>query len=170
MVNLVVNRKTIVSIVAVILLGFCVQGMSCSPPVDIPDSNLRRQIERALGKKSGAQITEANMATLTELNVPSYTSISNLTGLEFATNLTVLNLQGKSLSDISALSGLTNLTALNLGQNKVSDISALSGLTKLTALNLNFNKVSDISALSGLINLTSLNLNFSKVSDLSCLA
>ena len=107
MVNRVVNRKTIVSMVVVILFGFCLQGMSCSPPsppVDIPDPNLRMQIERALGKKSGAQITEADMATLTQLDVPSFTSISDRTGLEFATNLTELHLMGKEVSDISALS------------------------------------------------------------------
>ena len=35
--------------------------------VDIPDSNLRAEIEKALGKASGATITAAEMATLPRL-------------------------------------------------------------------------------------------------------
>ena len=84
MVNRVVNRKTVVDMVVLILLGFCLQGISCSQSVNIPDHKLRMQIEWALEKKSGARITEVDMATLTQLDVPSFTSIRKLTGLEFA--------------------------------------------------------------------------------------
>ena len=152
--NPVVNRKTIVTTVAVILLGFCLQGMSCSPPVDsppvdIPDPNLRTQIERALRRKSGARITEADMANLTKIDrLYTTTAIRDLTGLEFATNLKTLGLYDNSISDISPLSGLTSLKVLALKDSELSDISVLAGLTKLKALDLNFNEVSDISVLA----------------------
>ena len=62
--------------------------------VDIPDANLRAVIADSLGKPSGATITQADMLILTRLEAP-HKDIRNLTGLEFATNLTRLNLGGK---------------------------------------------------------------------------
>ena len=59
--------------------------------VNIPDPNLRAAIAAALGKASGAPITTADMANLTELTARN-ANISNLTGLETATNLTWLDL------------------------------------------------------------------------------
>ena len=58
--------------------------------VDIPDANLRAAIETALRKARGAPISRAEMASLTRLEAPN-SNISDLTGLEFATNLTELN-------------------------------------------------------------------------------
>ena len=118
-----------------------------------PTANLRAAIETALGKASGDPISQDELGRLTYLNA-SGANISDLTGLEGATNLRELLLHGNSVSDISALAGLTNLTWLTLGWNSVSDISALAGLTNLTWLNLDWNPVSDISALASLTNLT----------------
>ena len=64
--------------------------------IDIPDPNLRAAIATALGRPQSASIGRAAMATLTELDV-SDASISNLTGLEFATKLTSLNLWGNNI-------------------------------------------------------------------------
>ena len=145
--------------------------------VDIPDANLRAAIETALGKASGAPITPAEMATLTRLNAERK-GISDLTGLEFATNLVRLELGprlpwnsgGNAISNISPLSGLTNLEVLSLSDNAVSDISALSNLTNLTELSLYSNLISDVSALAGLTNLTHLLLYNNVISDISALA
>ena len=136
--------------------------------VEIPDPNLRAAIQTALGKPSGHPITANEMVTLTRLDAWE-SDISDLTGLEGATNLTWLRLVDNSISDISALGGLTNLTYLNLWGNSVSDISALAGLTQLGSLSLVDSSISDISALGGLTNLTSLNLWGNSVSDISAL-
>ena len=138
-------------------------------PVNIPDPNLRAAIEKALGKASGAAITTADMARLTRLVAPN-ANISDLTGLEQATNLTILSLRDNTVSDISAVSGLTNLTSLSLYNNSISDISAVSGLTNLTWLYLHNNAVSDISAVSGLTNLTNLSLYNNSISDISAVS
>ena len=114
--------------------------------VDIPDPNLRAAIERNLGKASGAIITTVDMATLLHLEARN-ANISDLTGLEAATNLTFLILDTNSITDISAVSGLTNLESLNLRNNSISDLSAVSGLTSLTFLILDNNNVSDLSPL-----------------------
>ncbi len=134
--------------------------------VDIPDANLRAKIESALGKTSGATISETEMETLTTLNAQA-ASINNLTGLETATNLTTLILGDNSVSDISALAGLTNLAELQLWDNNITNFSSLSGLTNLSKLYLWGNSISDISHLSGLINLTQLRLNENSITDIS---
>ena len=162
---------------------------SADGPVAIPDPNLRAAIEAALGKASGEPITESEMATLTELNVPG-ADISDLSGLEFAVNLTVLDTQYNygitdisplsgltnletfylgcnRFTDLAPLSGLTNLTDLDIGGNGFTDISSLSGLTKLTRLHVGNNDLTDVSALSGLTNLTELGLGGSEITDLT---
>ena len=163
------NRKVIASILAIVLLEFGLQQIGYSQVVDIPDPRLRASIERILRKGPGAPITKAEMESLTKLRV-SIASISDLTGLEFATNLTSLDLSENSISDISALEGLTNLTSLVLSKNSISDISVLAGLTNLTGLSLWKNSVSDISAVEGLTNLTWLYLGGNSVLDISAVA
>ncbi len=159
--------------------------------VAIPDANLRSAIEDALGKARGASINRDEMATLTRLRALN-ANIRDLTGLEFATSLTELNLQvnsitdisalsaltsltwlyfdGNSITDVSGLSGLTNLVILGLGENSISDVSDLSGLTSLTALSLSGNNITDVSALSGLTRLRSLILNENNITDMSVLS
>ena len=79
---------------------------SVAEAVDIPDASLRALIEEVLGKAADASITEEELLTLTTLHA-SPGSISDITGLEFATNLTELNLRLNNASDLSPLSGLT---------------------------------------------------------------
>ena len=97
-----------------------------SPEVSIPDDNLRAAIETALGKASGAPITQAEMATLDSLTAVEK-GISDLTGLEYATDLTWLDLASNNVTDISVLGGLTNLTGLNLSENNIPDLASLVG-------------------------------------------
>ena len=151
--------------------------------VNIPDANLRTAIEAALGKAKGDPITPSDMATLTHLEARNV-NISDLTGLEHATNLKRLNLgaewveaegewelvNSNSASNLSPLAGLTNLTYLNLNINSISDISPLAGLTSLTELWLEQNHITDISPVTGLTNLTRLEIGDNNISNLSPLA
>ena len=183
------------------LMMFClivgVVLLAGAPPVaaanvNIPDTNLLRTINKALGwdPDAGVQIgqgwgprgprpvTAAEMKTLTSLTAEGFYDagagtwrrISDITGLEKATNLTSLNLAGNRITDISALSGLTKLTTLTLWGNRITDVSALSGLTKLTTLTLDGNRISDISHLSDLTKLTQLYLDGNRISDASSLS
>ena len=99
-------------------------------PVNIPNPNLRAAIVTALDKAPGATLTTWDMAYLTRLEA-GYANISDLTGLEFATNLTRLVLWGNNISDISQVAGLTNLARLDLRHNRLSDISSLVANTGL---------------------------------------
>ena len=140
--------------------------LEATAEIDIPDPNLRAAIAEAIGVPPSAPIFRGNMTTLTHFS-QGHAKISNLTGLEGATNLRVLYLWGNNVSDISAVSGLTNLRELNVDNNSISDISAVSGLTNLTYLSLGGNSVSDISSVAGLTNLARLNLNNNAISDVS---
>ena len=137
--------------------------------IDLPDPNLRAAVEKALGKASGATITTADMATLTRLDA-NEAGISDLTGLEQATNLRDLHLWSNSVSDLSSLAGLTKLTGLYLGGSSASDLSPLTRLTNLESLFLDANRISDLSPLAGLTNLTRLALGNNTISDISVLA
>ena len=151
---------------------------------DIPDANLRAAIKIAMGKTSGNPITDFEMAFLSELEAPN-SNIRDLTGLEFATGLTILDLgtelvsgegyvNSNHISDFSLLSGMTNLRRLDLGGNSISDLSVLSGiisrLTNLERLYLDNNSISDVTPLSGLTNLALLNLSNNNISNISALS
>ena len=144
-------------------------GTDVSSLVSIPDANLRAAIERALGKDSGAPITQNEVKTLTRLSA-SDRVISELTGLEHAANLTHLYCGYNQIRDLSPLAGLPNLAVLDLWGNDVSDISPLTGLTNLTALELNYNPVADLSPLGGLVKLSSLGLFYCATADISVLS
>ena len=165
--NLITKIAAFVLICGVVLLAGAPPVSAAN--VNIPNADLRGAINKALGanRAANAAVTEAEMKTLTSLKA-QYWDLSDLTGLEKATNLTTLNLRG-SFTDISALRGLTKLTSLDL-HGSFTDISALSGLTKLTTLDLRNNSISDISALSGLTKLTTLLLNANKISNISALS
>ena len=105
--------------------------------VHIPDPGLRTVIESALSKEAGADITQADMESLESLqanrcrfltlskkgwftpvterwicistNDKLVTSIKDLKGLEFATNLIELELGRNQISDVTPLNGLINL-------------------------------------------------------------
>ena len=137
--------------------------------VDIPDPNLRAAIENKLGKAPGTPIAPAEMVTLTHLEARN-ANISDLTGLEGATNLKSLRLGGNSISDIAPVTGLTNLKVLSLWANSISDISPVEALTNLTELNLSGNLISDISPVADLNQLTWLHLQSNRISDIAALA
>ena len=71
-----------------------------TPVVYMPDANLRAVIRDALDKSRFAPITTTDMASLTALDA-SNRNIRDLDGLEFATNLTRLNLTDNPLSSLS---------------------------------------------------------------------
>ena len=68
-----------------------------TPVVHIADFNLKAAIREILGKSGYGPITRTDIARLTTLDVSSR-NIRDLIGLEFATNLTTLNLEDNPLS------------------------------------------------------------------------
>ena len=133
-------------------------------PVSIPDPNLAAAIRKEIGET----ITTRTLFNLIELSAGN-SEITDLTGMEYASNLRVLGLSGASISDISPLSGLTQLRGLYLSGNNISDITPLAELKNLRRLNLNYNNISDISSLAELKEINWLYLQNNNISDISAL-
>ena len=113
-----------------LLICFSLPLIATAQTVTIPDSNLVNAIWNDLGYLPDGPIPASKMAKLKELTARNR-NITDLTGLEAATNLTRLNLDNNSISDISALENLTNLTSISLSGNSIADISPLVANTGL---------------------------------------
>ena len=140
-----VSRKLII---VAMLLGLLALLLSTSvaandEKVIFPDPNLKAVIREAVGK-SASEIYQSDLEGIIRLSAPNRV-IADLTGLEYCTNLTQLNLTDNKISDISPLSDLANISILVLERNQISDLSPLANLTELTHLGLAGNQISDIS-------------------------
>ena len=142
------------------------ETLSPDTKVSIQDNNLESVIRGTLQLEEDTPITVETMQGLTTLSADS-SEISDLNGLEYATNLNQLSVTYNQISDISSLSRLTSLTKLYIFGNQISDISSLSGLTNLTDLFIGSNQISNIPSLSGLTSLTTLNISFNSLSDVT---
>ena len=134
--------------------------------VNFPDANLELAVRQALNKPTG-DITDADMETLTTLSAFNR-EIVNLQGLEYAVNLTNIDLSINQISEITPLSNLTKLARLVLGYNQISDITPLQNLTNINNLNLYSNQISDLSPLINM-NLISLSISYNQISDITLL-
>ena len=138
-------------------------------PSLVADSALRNVIQTHLGLTEAEQITQANIESLTTLELES-SGITSLAGLEYATALTTLNLSDNSITDITLLQGLSQLTTLTLNDNSITDITPLQDLTALTNLDLGDNSIADIAPLQDLDALTTLTLSNNLITDFATLA
>jgi hypothetical protein len=76
--------------------------------VSIGDFGLRSAVNLAMGRNRGDVIRRGDLQSLDALDANGF-GISDLTGLEEATNLTYLDLRNTGVSDITPILGLTNL-------------------------------------------------------------
>lgn len=138
-VNTTIGRSHFFNLLIVVgvLLGISIPVKSVE--VIFPDANLESAVRDELGIPAPNPIADTDMQTLGSFNATS-SDIYNMQGLEYASNLTSLNLGYNQVSDIAPVSGLTNLTYLGLFNNQIVNISGVSGLTNLTTLQLAFNK------------------------------
>jgi len=132
----------------------------------IPDEALHDALVLALGEPEGDQFTADELAELTTLVVP-YAGIESLEGLESATNLALLVLDGNDVTDLAPLGHLTGLTRLQLANNGITDIAGLEPLEGLASLRLSGNPLTDLEPLAGLTGLRVLGLDRTGISDLA---
>lgn len=132
----------------------------------ISDPELEAAIRKKL-KKSQEDLTLSDLEGMKGTLDAIHSQITNLTGLEYCTNLAGLNLGGNNISDLKPLADLTNLKYLNLNYNQVRDLTPLSGLVNLNYLEMNYNKISDLKPLGGLSKLTYLEANNNLIGDLT---
>ena len=137
--------------------------------VSIPDPNLRAAIEERLGKSPGAVITAGDMARLERIEVDER-GISDLRGLEAATNLERIEFRHNSISDLSPLRNLTRLNNIKLRGNRIIDVSPLAGLINVDWLGLEENEITDLSPLKGLTKLNGIGLAGNPILNISPLS
>ena len=138
--------------------------------VEIPDPNLRQLIRETLSLPESVPLTQGQMQRLTRLDAGGNREITNLTGLEYATNIRSLLLYRNPIVDITPLAHLTKLDSFNLRECRIVDLSPLRNLKNLRHIRLGYNQISDLSPLVELINLTVLQVENNQVVDFSPLA
>ena len=159
------NHRTVSTIVAVLMLGLTFNLFA--QVVNIPDPALERLIRQKLRIRSDRRITQDDMRNLRgDLNAGGNIGITDITGLEYATNLTALSFYLNPISDIGPMSGMTGLTGFNLWGCQIEDLTPLRHLTNLEGGILGANRISNLEPLSGLTNITFLDMDSNKISDL----
>ena len=137
--------------------------------VEIPDLNLERAVRRTLELPDEVPLTQLIMSQLTVL-AANDSQITDLTGLEHATNLTSIGLGGNEIRDLHPLAGLIQLEFLSIWGTPLEDIRPIANLTRLQWLHLPYNRISDITPLANLIQIVELRLDHNQISDVSPLA
>lgn len=161
--------RVVISVLAAALSACPRFALGQGTVVEIPDAGLRAAIEEALGKESGNEITEEEMASLASLTA-SGRAVAELTGLQFATGLETLDLANNQVADLSPVSELAALTKLVLKENLIEDLAPLANLESLTELDLWGNRVVDVLPLADLEALTRLVLRSNRLADLAPLS
>ena len=131
----------------------------------IPDDRLEWYIRYALDKPYDEPLTADDLASLTELH-PGGEDLIDLTGIEFAHNLTQFGLGFSSVVDISPLAHLPKLSWLSVSYGKLRDLSPLGTMTNLSLLRLDNNEIADIEPLRGLTRLRDLDVSSNSVSNI----
>ena len=124
----------------------------------MPDANLREAIREALGLDPDETLTQAHLIQLTDFMQGRRRGISNLSGLEHATNLRILSIHNNPIEDLTPLANLTKLQDLNLGGCRIKDVSPLANLASLETLILFGNGITDVTPLANLTSLKELSI------------
>ncbi|MGL9727700.1 WxL domain-containing protein [Enterococcus sp. DIV0756] len=147
-------------------------------PVNIPDNNLYQMLREVLNRSpgydqnisDGTPITEAQMEMLTQFNRTAlYSSldsavISNLEGLQYATNLESFVLDGKYVQDTftslpAGFSNLKKLKILRFSKGVLKNIDELKDHPTLSTFSAEQNDLDSLKGLSGCTELEYLNVN-----------
>jgi putative cell wall-binding protein len=134
--------------------------------IEIPDLALKKLITTRLSKTADRAIYKSDVLDITDLYVNN-SGITDISGLEYFTNLKSLYLGRNKITKLNRLAKLTNLTHLDLRNCNIDDISPLKGLTSLTFLDIASNNIRDFSPLDQLTSLTSLYLSSNFTTDYS---
>lgn len=110
----------------------------------------------------------ANAHNLTYLDL-SYNSIGDISSLSSLAGLRTLYLTNNALTDLSALSSLGNLELLNVSYNSLTSVAPICANLSLEHLNVSHNLLTSLGAVDNLPNLTVLNAGYNKLTDVSVL-
>jgi len=146
-------------------------GNAAAVVVAFPDPYLEEEIRVAINKPTGDILdTDLVGVGFTELFVVD-TLITDLTGLEYCTDLESLMVGMNDITDVAPLAGLVNLRSLGVSTTQVTDFTPLLGLTDLESLSIGMNpQVEDISWVAAFANLSELEAACCEIEDVGPLA
>lgn len=158
------SRFLILSVAATLLIS-----QAAAQVIQIPDPNLKGAIREELQLPAGQPFTQQQMLRLENLDVEQ-AGITDLSGLEYATNLESLHAWMNPIFDLTPLANLTNLIYLDLTECQIVDITPLANLIRLQNLHLSSNQIVDIASLDNLIQLQEISLHHNQIENISSLA
>ncbi|HUM51751.1 MAG TPA: T9SS type A sorting domain-containing protein [Chitinophagales bacterium] len=147
--------------------------------INIPDANFKAKL---LQSTTGNYITSDSLLNSIKIDINNdgeiqqnealrvfyldvnSSSISNLTGVEYFTNLRMLRCENNTILNLN-LSALVNLNTLYCYQNQLTSLN-VSALTKLTELRCQSNQISTLNT-NGLTGLTGLQCNNNRLTSLT---
>ncbi|MBF2480890.1 LapB repeat-containing protein [Listeria seeligeri] len=105
--------------------------------VNIPDPAFKSYLNGLIGQPSTSDITEAQMDTITAITINGG-SVSDITGIDYAHNLTSVRIANTQVTDFSLLASLPKLTNISLAGSSItsSSIPNLNNLQNLTSLSI----------------------------------
>lgn len=126
--------------------------------ITFADPFLEEAVKSSLGLSLSEDVTEENILELKSLEWYNG-NITDLTGLEYATNLSKITLTGNNISSLQPLVNLENLTSIGLSNNPIA-ISEVLLLENILELDLSGNHYGEeINELAKYRNMTNLWLN-----------
>jgi Leucine-rich repeat (LRR) protein len=89
--------------------------------------------------------------------------LTNLSGLRYLSNLSILIITHHKIEEIEVLSHLTNLRSLFLFNNNIKNLHGIEDLTQLEQLYVQCNQIASIKPIEQLINLKELYINDNRI-------
>ena len=109
--------------------------------------------------------TIAKLPGLTQLTLADC-GLSTLAGLEYAQNLTYLDLSNNTVRNLEPLAVMSKLKTLKMSHNALTTLSAISNLTNLVEVDISYNALSSLAPLSNSLGMSSLLANNNHISTL----
>ncbi len=128
------------------------------------DESLIRKIEEVIGKDR-VNITNDDLFDIKSLDINNL-GIKSLEGIQYLTNLRMVNLAYNDIEDITPVSDLKKLVYFYGENNRIKDIASLTYCERLESINVSNNDMKDISDLSALKKLKGLSMKNNNIENI----
>lgn len=118
--------------------------------VNVPDPSLRACILWELDLPANTPIVNKVLQQVRSMNCINGNGkgkVKDLTGLEYAKNLSSLRINYNEITDLSPLKNSVKLHTLDISNNKIENLDVVQYLPKLSSISAEDNRINDISAL-----------------------
>lgn len=157
-----------------IIQAASVENKTTNATKDVDENGISESLKTALVSKkyfdSEDEITPESLAEFDPgpLGLSIYNSkITDISGLQYATKVTALDIGINDVSDLSPLKDL-KLTRLSINSNpNLTDLSPLKDMTSLTYLHMENSNITDISVLKSMSKLSNVQMNNNHIIDFS---